>query len=432
MSSCKCGHLAMEVTCNASAENPCDKKSRTIKCNDYCLIAERNKRVASALGVSDDPTRGSRIPQYDSYVLDYAYNNMEFTLKMEKKLAEWVADTSAQVLNLPPMKGHHRKFVHELAGYYNVTSESVDVEPYRSVVIHRKLNTSVPDLLASQACRQKRVVTTPPPGTTNGVEQLRKSVVKDPVNAIYLHDLVEGLTRGQLITQLTPVFGNIKYGIRWLTDDDAVLVPHPGNMTMDELEVVLMRLRTGIKALTSQGQICERAELCWVNKDGDVVSHTNISKASQSKRYFNAAQGSELMKKAAPAKVENAFALLDEDERIAAAKRAEEERILKAKEAAGTLSLEAWEEDVANTSFPSSYTWTSRPSSSEDADHPDHSSASSKSISKRYKNQKDDPVADDNVVDDWQELVDDESIPGDLEDDRAFLCQTSTLYTDNL
>ncbi|KAG0246262.1 FKBP12-associated protein [Mortierella sp. GBA43] len=400
MSGCKCGHLAKEVPCNASAENPWDRKSRTIKCNDYCLIAERNKRVATAFGIDPDATRSPRIPQYDNHVLEYALDNMEFTLKMEKRLADWVADTSVQVLNLPPMKGHHRKFVHELVAHYNVASESVDVEPYRSVVIHRKLNTSVPDLLASQACRQKRVAISPSLAAAGGVEQLRKSVVKEPVNAIYLHDLADGLMRGQLITQLAPVFGNIKYGIRWLTDDDAVLVPHPGNMTMDELEVVLIRLRTGIKALTSQGQICERAELCWVNRDGDVTGHTNAG----SKRYFNAAQGSQLMKKAGPAKVENTFALLDDEERVTAARRAEEERILRAKEAAGTLSLEAWEEDAANTSFPSSYAWTSRPSSVEYADHSDHSS-SSRSPSSPRKVKKEE--SNDDVVDDWQELLDD-------------------------
>lgn len=52
-SSCKCGHLTMESACNASADNPSDGKPRTIKCNDYCLIAERNKRVALALEIEE-------------------------------------------------------------------------------------------------------------------------------------------------------------------------------------------------------------------------------------------------------------------------------------------------------------------------------------------------------------------------------------------
>ncbi|KAF9968163.1 FKBP12-associated protein, partial [Mortierella alpina] len=335
-SSCKCGHLTMESACNASLENPWDGKPRMIKCNDYCLIAERNKRVALALDIEDKGEPGPRIPEYDSYVLDYAAANMEFTLKIEKQLAEW---------------GHRRKFVHELAAHYNITSESVDVEPYRSVTIRRQQDTSVPALVASQACRQKRPTSASVSGSTVGLEQLRKPMIKDPVNAIYLHDLAFGLTRTELAAQLAPIFGNIKYGIRWLTDDDAILVPHPGSMQMDELEAVLVRLRSGIKIVAAKGNLCERVELCWVNKEGEVVSHTNVG-GSQTRRFFNAHQGNQLAKKATAPKVTNTFALLDDDERIAAAKKVEEERILRAKEVAGTLSLDAWEEASASSSVP--------------------------------------------------------------------------------
>ncbi|KAF9174161.1 FKBP12-associated protein [Mortierella sp. AD010] len=417
--SCSCGRTVLypPIACGTSipkckysctrertcAENSWDGKPRIIKCNDFCLIAERNKRVALALDIDDSTIRGPRIPHFDNYVLDYASANMEFTLKIEKRLAEWVSDSTLQTLNLQPMKGHHRKFVHELASHYNVTSESVDVEPYRSVVIHKKLNTSVPDVLASQACRQRRPNTSTigTSGGGSGIEQLRKSNIKDPINAIYLHDLANGLTRAELSVQLAPIFGNIKYGIRWLTDDDAVLVPHPGNMTVDEFEVLLVRLRTGIKSLVTNGQLCERVELCWMNKEGEVVGHTNVG---QAKRFFNAAQGNQLMKKPAPPKVENAFSILDDDERVAAAKKVEEEIVMKAKEAAGTLSLEAWGED-ANNSFSSFTQKTSRPPSAIDAYHSEDSFSSLKSKMTRK--------ADQNVVDDWQELLDD-----DVDDDQ--------------
>ncbi|KAF9914907.1 FKBP12-associated protein [Lobosporangium transversale] len=414
-SSCKCGHLTMESACNATTENPWDGKPRIIKCNDYCLIAERNRRVALALEIEEGThAPGPRIPEYDDYVLDYASASMEFTLKIEKQLAEWVADTSKPILYFPPMKGHRRKFVHELAAHYNVISESVDVEPYRSVNIMRQHNTSVPDLLVSQACRQRRSTgaSSSSSGTTNAVEQLRKPTIKDPVNAIYLHDLAFGLTRSELAAQLAPIFGNIKYGIRWLTDDDAVLVPHPGSMQMDELEAVLIRLRTGIKAAAAKSNnLCDRVELCWVNKEGEVVSHTSIGGGSQ-KRFFNASQGNQwLQQKHAPAKVANTFALLDDDERIAAAKRAEEERILKAKEAAGTLSSDAWDEEVAGAGSISSL-----PPSVLTAGGSSSTSAESSS-SGRHSKMKDDLAKfvvikegefTDEVVDDWQELLDDD------------------------
>ncbi|KAF9433122.1 FKBP12-associated protein [Entomortierella beljakovae] len=409
-STCKCGNLTMESACNSTAENPWDGKPRIFKCNDYCLIAERNKRVALALEIDESANQpGPRIPDYEPYVLDYALAHMEFTLKIEKQLAEWIADTAKPMLNFPPMKGHRRKFVHELAANYDTISESVDVEPYRSVTIRRLANTSVPDLLASQACRQKRLPSTN--STTPTIEQLRKPAIKDPINAIYLHELAFGLTRSELAAQLAPVFGNIKYGIRWLTDDDAVLVPHPGSMQMDELEVVLVRLRAGIKVVVAKGNICERVELCWVNKEGEVVSHTNVGGGSQTKKFFNASQGNQWLKKstAVPAKVANAFALLDDDERIAAAKREEEEIILKAKEAAGTLSTDAWEEE-AETSSSSAVALA-------------HQSLGRSSLSQTASVAKPSTEAEDltkfvvveageftnEVVDDWQELLEDDS-----------------------
>ncbi|KAG9065238.1 FKBP12-associated protein [Linnemannia hyalina] len=421
-SSCKCGHLSMDSACNATADNPWDGKPKMIKCNDYCLIAERNKRVALALDIEEKGEPGPRIPEFDSYVLDYATANMEFTLKIEKQLAEWVADTSKPILYFQPMKGHRRKFVHELAAHYNIVSESVDVEPYRSVTIRRQPNTSVPDLLTSQACRQKRPTSS---ASTNSVEQLRKPMIKDPVNSIYLHDLAFGLTRSELAAQLAPIFGNIKYGIRWLTDDDAVLVPHPGSLQMDEFEAVLVRLRTGIKGVVAKGNLCERVELCWVNKEGEVVSHTNVG-GSQARRFFNASQGSQLMKRAVTPKVANAFAILDDDERIAAAKRLEEERILKAKEAAGTLSTEAWEEESSSSpaatgaSIPATFgSSASRPSSDGGMSQTDSvTSGTTEDLTKFVVVEAGEFT--DEVVDDWQELLEDDDEEDEtLERDKA-------------
>ncbi|KAG0211794.1 FKBP12-associated protein [Mortierella sp. NVP41] len=416
-STCKCGHLSMDSACNATAENPWDGKPRMIKCNDYCLIAERNKRVALALDIEEKGEPGPRIPEFDSYVLDYASANREFTLKIEKQLAEWVADVTKPILYFPPMKRHRRKFVHELAAHYNIVSESVDVEPYRSVTIRRQPTTSVPDLLASQACRQKRPVTSM---ATNSVEQLRKPMIKDPVNAIYLHDLAFGLTRSELASQLAPIFGNIKYGIRWLTDDDAVLVPHPGSLQMDELEAVLVRLRNGIKVVAAKGNLCERVELCWVNKEGEVVSHTNVG-GSQARKFFNANQGNQWLKRVEAPKVMNAFAILDDDERIAAAKRLEEERILKAKEAAGTLSSEAWEEESSSSSavvgastaatFGSN---ASRPPSAGGMSQTDSvTSGTAEDLTKFVVVEAGEFT--DEVVDDWQELLEDDDEVADAE-----------------
>ncbi|KAF9211980.1 FKBP12-associated protein [Podila verticillata] len=397
-SSCKCGTLTKETACNATKENPNDGKSRIIKCNDYCLIAERNKRVAIALDIDESAKSGPRIPEYADHILDFVLANMEFTLKLEKQLADWVADESKPILYLQPMKGPRRKFTHELAAHYNVMSESVDVEPYRSVTIRRKLNTSVPGLLASQACRQKR---SSGQVLSSGisVEQLRKSAVKEPVNAIYLHELVFGLTRLEMAEQLAPVFGSVKYGLRWLTDDDAVLIPHQGSLQMDEFESLLVSLRTGIKTVASMGKLCDRVELCWVNKEGEVVNQT----ANSSKRFFTVQQGNQWNKKLEPAKVANAFAVLDDDERVAAAKKAEEEKVLKAKEAAGTLSLAAWEEAAPRPSSAEGVRRSTPPLVPTRTQVKASPSTSSKYVPGAFTNRR-----PQEVVDDWEQLLESE------------------------
>ncbi|KAF9164685.1 FKBP12-associated protein [Actinomortierella ambigua] len=405
--SCKCGNLTMEMPCNATVDSPWDGKLRVIKCNDYCLIAERNRRVALALEIDTEAEPTPRIPEYPHHVLQYALTNMEFTEKIEKQIAEFMADESKHILYFPPMKGHKRKFVHELVGLYDLQSESVDVEPYRSVTLRKKQTSFVPDLLVSKACRQKRS-STPPPGTASagGVEQLRK--VRDPVNAIYLHDLAFGLTRNELAAKLAPIFGSIKYGIRWVTDDDAVLVPHPGVSQMDQLEAILIGLRNDIKSLAVKSDLAERVELCWVNKDGEVTS--NSVTGSQAKRFFAASQAQHLAYKPAPAKVQNAFSLLDDDARVAAAKKAEEERILKEKEAAGTLSQDAWDEEptggrkvVASVIPAVSPKMTPlRGETSADADAA--ASGEEEDLSKFIVVEAGEFTSE--VVDDWQQLVD--------------------------
>ncbi|KAG0363460.1 FKBP12-associated protein [Mortierella sp. AD032] len=403
-SSCKCGYLTKETTCQATAENPWDTRARVIKCNDYCLMAERNKRVALALDIDPNPLSGPRIPVYSEPILEYAAQNMEFTLKTERRIAEWIADPTLHTLHLPPMKGPHRKFLHELGAHYNLTSESVDMEPYRSVILLKAANSSVPDLLASQATRQRR----PQNSLSGGLEQLRKQSspgVKNPVNAIYLHELVFGLTRGELSNRLAPIFGSIKYSLRWLTDDDAVLVVQTGpSQSMEDLETSLVRLCALIKTHTAVSPLCERVDLCWVNKEGEVVSHNSNT---NSKRFFNSATGSQLLKKPDPPKVKNAFsALLVESGH---------ERV----EKDVSLKVEAWDEGV---SFSSSSSFSvsgaakslSRPSSAEGVHHDSYlpSSASTPLISfssaRGAITTKGVVDAEDNVVDDWQQLLDDD------------------------
>ena len=48
-----------------------------------------------------------------------------------------------KLLNMPAMKKPHRQFIHRLCVHYRLISDSIDVEPYRSVIVKKKADSLV-------------------------------------------------------------------------------------------------------------------------------------------------------------------------------------------------------------------------------------------------------------------------------------------------
>ncbi|RUP45771.1 hypothetical protein BC936DRAFT_147757 [Jimgerdemannia flammicorona] len=151
---CKCGQLSMEVPCNASADSAGTR--RVLSCNDYCAIADRNRKLAIALdlggrlgidlGLNVSTNSGIPVkpePEYEDHLRSLYLANPSWAKGIESMLNEFVADTQKHTLNMSPMKGPNRKFVHEICAHYNLATESVDVEPYRSVIVRKKQDSSV-------------------------------------------------------------------------------------------------------------------------------------------------------------------------------------------------------------------------------------------------------------------------------------------------
>lgn len=179
---CKCGRKTKELVCSqrmysagsvvfenlasqikemlscktidvASFKNTEAQKKRhfELECDEECLLEERNRSLAQVLltEVSAKPK-----PIYSDFLKSFARDDLNFALSIEKKFESIVNEmrlskptststtttttttTKPKSVNFPIMKQNERRFVHELAPYYGLETQSFDTEPYRNVCVY--------------------------------------------------------------------------------------------------------------------------------------------------------------------------------------------------------------------------------------------------------------------------------------------------------
>ena len=178
------------------------KKKHELVCDDECLVAERNAQFAQALQLDPNapvppsalqlssaaaaaaaaaqlyaPPGGISVgggfvvlgkatkPLYSDYLKEYARDEAQFALELERKLEAIVKETKMsaslkpsgkRMFTLPVMKSHERKFIHELASYYGLETQSRDTEPHRSVCVYAcKDKCFIPAISLSQSVDAK-------------------------------------------------------------------------------------------------------------------------------------------------------------------------------------------------------------------------------------------------------------------------------------
>ncbi|KAL0958181.1 hypothetical protein HGRIS_000344 [Hohenbuehelia grisea] len=153
---CACGRLKQAVQCgrriHAGATGPSKvTHSAQPKCNNDCLLAQRNARLASALGIDSGARAGGSAggeAVYNDELVGFARVNAKFLALVEKTFAEFIqSGRKSQVL--PHMPPERRKFVHDLANVYRMDTQMVDQEPNRSVQLLGRLDTRTPTPLLS-------------------------------------------------------------------------------------------------------------------------------------------------------------------------------------------------------------------------------------------------------------------------------------------
>lgn len=89
--SCPCGRIKRQVPCGRSLDYPTGRNlAAQPKCTSECQIAQRNARLAEALGIDpSSPTRGEKTPAtYSPELISFARANAGFLKVVETAFAE--------------------------------------------------------------------------------------------------------------------------------------------------------------------------------------------------------------------------------------------------------------------------------------------------------------------------------------------------------
>lgn len=154
--SCPCGHLRQKMRCGASTTTTTDGQAvseQRLKCSDACLVAQRNAKLAEALGLDVEDRKvvaatSSAVP-YDAEMLAFYGTDHRYATELEVTLTEFIRSPRHSVI-LPSSSRAQRKFTHELAQAFGLATESLDPEPKRSVQVRRTGEARVPRVLPSE------------------------------------------------------------------------------------------------------------------------------------------------------------------------------------------------------------------------------------------------------------------------------------------
>ena len=262
---CACGHMKQQAKCGACTDKPDGNRGRLVKCAPACEIAKRNAALAEALGIEKVAPKVKEV-EYLPLIVEFYSTNVTWATAIEKQLTDFVgAEDAARKpsLSFPVMRRPQRQFVHELAEFFDLRSESLDEEPRRSVVVHRTSNCGVPTptLADALAAQRKSAVTL-------NLGSIRKALPeKKASNALYLENVL-GYEESELKNLLRPHMRGLVYEVRWKTEED-VLVTFPNPVA--EFATKLAAIQHALRTVVDDTGFCSAVESVTVNDEGEVA-----------------------------------------------------------------------------------------------------------------------------------------------------------------
>lgn len=296
---CACGNLQSRATCGVSIH--AQSREKSLKCNDSCIIAQRNAKLAEALGLNPSEKAAPAAYAYETLAYYAVPNNRKFCDGLEATLNDFVRSPKAGMV-LPPANKFQRKFTHELAAVYKLASECMDLEPRCSVSIRRKQDSRIPKPLLTEAFASARASLMSwqqqqqpqAAGRSMGLAQLQRSSTDapKPLNAIFLPG-VFGHDEDSLRSLLQPALRTINFQITWQGDED-VVVTSPDSPTR------LVMMKTELKSLVRREQFARDVILCTVDANKNVLRREDelmLSRGNTAGAAIGSAWGSSAMKR---------------------------------------------------------------------------------------------------------------------------------------
>lgn len=221
---CPCGNIKQRTRCGS-----CNAKSESnggikLTCTPACAVAQRNAALADALGISKERAAGQAAETlWEPATIQYYSENPTWCRGIEQVFLDFIKSTRATHM-FPAMKHPQRKFVHEVAEKFKLRSESLDEEPFRSVLVARKAESAAPKPSLTEAWlahvkpnhssttagpKRALVTQTPPPLAA------APSAPKQEINALYLEQCF-GYDEQSLKEALVPYLPGIYLQLRWI------------------------------------------------------------------------------------------------------------------------------------------------------------------------------------------------------------------------
>ncbi|KAI8088944.1 uncharacterized protein BX664DRAFT_296375 [Halteromyces radiatus] len=270
---CACGQNTMEIPCNSSATS--SGSNPNLECNDFCAKILRNRKLASALDIQRDDYSDD-LGYYDESLRGFYMENANWCKQMERQLIAFVKDEEQTSLHFKPMRSPFRRFLHRYSVHFNIATEAMDPEPFRSVALRKTLGQCrLPPSLLSQAIRDPKLMAPPPPPTMDSStpKQVRSS--KPPVNALTLSGLQFGILQEDLDLILKPILNSdtITYTTQWGKEaTDVVVIPNLDHISdMEEKESLIWHWKKGLQSAFLFNDVAGEVQCCWINRSGEIT-----------------------------------------------------------------------------------------------------------------------------------------------------------------
>ena len=231
---CQCGNIKQRTRCGACNAQPESKGGKRLACAPTCAAAQRTAALAEAFGMAKDRVSVFQQASWLPETLTFFAENSVWCRNIEAIFLDFMKTTHRATHLFNAMKYPQRKFVHEMAEKFKLRSESLDEEPFRSVLIARKADSATPKPLLSEAWLQqyklahpavssqpKKTLATPSAAAPAPAAPVQRP--KQELNCLYLESCF-GYDEQILKEAIAPSMQSMPFSVRWLVSSCATPV----------------------------------------------------------------------------------------------------------------------------------------------------------------------------------------------------------------